>query len=121
MPPTTSYEFGDVLLVPFLFSDQTGSKQRPAVVISDGAAHSPHGDLIIMAITSVIRTEGGADAWLVADWAAAGLIKPSAFKPSFLSLAPSLVLRRLGSLSTSDATSLRAGLRRIFAHLLETG
>ena len=30
MPTTTAYEFGDVVLVPFRFTDQTGSKQRPA-------------------------------------------------------------------------------------------
>ena len=30
----TSFKPGDVLLVPYPFTDQTGSKQRPAVVIS---------------------------------------------------------------------------------------
>ena len=29
MPPTTGYSFGDVVLVPFPFSDQTGTKKRP--------------------------------------------------------------------------------------------
>ena len=28
----TGFRFGDVLLVPFPFTDQTGAKQRPAVV-----------------------------------------------------------------------------------------
>ena len=28
------YSFGDVVLVPFPFTDQSGSKKRPAVVIS---------------------------------------------------------------------------------------
>ena len=30
----TSYNFGDVVLVPFPFTDQTTNKKRPAVVIS---------------------------------------------------------------------------------------
>ena len=34
MPTTTGYEFGGVVLVPSPFTDQTGTKQRPAVVIS---------------------------------------------------------------------------------------
>lgn len=34
MPRMTAYDFGDVLLVPFPFTDQTGVKQRPAVVVS---------------------------------------------------------------------------------------
>jgi mRNA interferase MazF len=29
-----SFEFGDVVLVPFPFTDQTTSKKRPAVVVS---------------------------------------------------------------------------------------
>lgn len=31
MPPTISYSFGDVVLVPFPFTDQSGLKTRPAV------------------------------------------------------------------------------------------
>jgi mRNA interferase MazF len=30
----TAYERGDIVLVPFPFSDQTTTKKRPAVVIS---------------------------------------------------------------------------------------
>ena len=34
MPNTTAYSFGDVVLVPFTFTDQTASKKRPAVVVN---------------------------------------------------------------------------------------
>jgi hypothetical protein len=34
MPTTTACEFGDVVLVPFSFIDQTGSKHRPADTFS---------------------------------------------------------------------------------------
>jgi len=34
MPTTTDYEFGDVILVPFPFTDQRTTKRRPAVVVS---------------------------------------------------------------------------------------
>ena len=37
MPPTTSYSFGDIVLVSFPFTDQSAAKQRPAVVISSEA------------------------------------------------------------------------------------
>ena len=34
MPSMTAYNFGDVILVPFPFTDQSQAKQRPAVVVS---------------------------------------------------------------------------------------
>jgi hypothetical protein len=49
MPPTITYKFGDLGLVPFPFTDQTTSKKRPAVIVRLGAVHpapprrQPHG------------------------------------------------------------------------------
>jgi len=52
MLPTTSYRFGEVVLVPFPFTDQTGMKKRPAIVVSTAAYQARRQDLIIMAVTS---------------------------------------------------------------------
>lgn len=54
MPPTTPFEFGDIVLVPFPFTDQTGTKKRPAVIISSAACNQARRDLVIMAITKII-------------------------------------------------------------------
>jgi mRNA interferase MazF len=51
----TAYERGDVVLVPFPFTDQTTIKKRPAVVISSNNYNNTSPDIVIMAITS--RTE----------------------------------------------------------------
>jgi mRNA interferase MazF len=37
-----SYDFGDIVLVPFPFTDQSGIKKRPAVIVSS-AAYKPPG------------------------------------------------------------------------------
>lgn len=58
MPPTTSYSFGDIVLVPFPFTDQSRTKRRPAVVVSSRAYHLNRPDLIIMAVTSQVRPAG---------------------------------------------------------------
>ena len=54
-PSMTNYEFGDGVLVPFPFTDQTTSKKRPAVVVSSSVYHEERPDLIIMAITSQLK------------------------------------------------------------------
>jgi len=43
-----AYQFGDVVLVPFPFTDQSASKQRPGVVVSGLAYHRARRDVILM-------------------------------------------------------------------------
>jgi len=76
----TPFEFGDVILVPFPFTDQTTTKQRPAVVISSRTYHALRPDLVLMAVTSQLRAATWGDVE-VDDWRTAGLLKPSAIKP----------------------------------------
>ena len=59
----TGYEFGEIVLVPFPFTDQSATKHRPAVVISSTAYHRAHPDLIIMAVTSQQPTSDALGKW----------------------------------------------------------
>ena len=102
-----AHSFGDVVLVPFPFTDQLGAKKRPAVIISSKAYSANRRDLVIMAITSQVRTPLGFGEALVADWQPAGLIKLSVLKPVFATIDQSLVVRSLGALSMDDSRTLR--------------
>lgn len=114
MPPTTGYSFGDIVLVPFPFTDQSSTKRRPAVVISSGAYHRERADLIIMAVTSQVRPSGAMGEVYIGDGQSAGLIKPSAVKPVITTIEASVVLRRLGQIGEND----RQALRRAIATLI---
>jgi len=59
MPSTTSYKQGDVLLAPFPFTDQSGGKQRPAVVLRGDEYNRTHPDVILAPITGQIRDRVG--------------------------------------------------------------
>jgi len=113
MPPTIGYSFGDVVLVPFPFTDQTTAKRRPAVVISSAAYHHGRSDIIIMAVTSQMRSSGRFGEVKVKDWEKAGLLKASAIKPVITTIESSLVLKRLGSLGDQDRETLRTVVRQI--------
>ena len=109
----TDYEFGDVALVPFPFTDQTTTKQRPAVVISSTTYHRERSDLIIVAVTSQIRPTMQTGEATIVDWKSAGLLRPSVIKPVIATIDRQLVRKRLGHLATGDITSLKQALSAI--------
>jgi mRNA interferase MazF len=86
MPTTTGCEFGDVVLVPFPFTDQTATKKHPAA----GAGHIP-----------------------LQHWREAGLLKPSVLKPLLATVERRLVIRNLGRIEPHDREALGRGLRTI--------
>jgi mRNA-degrading endonuclease toxin of MazEF toxin-antitoxin module len=51
----TDYDFGDVVLVPFPFTDQTTTKKRPAVVVSSSVYNRERPDIVLVAVTSQMR------------------------------------------------------------------
>ena len=75
MPTTTDYSFGDVVLVPFPFTDQSAIKKRPAVIVSSANYHRSRADVILMAVTSQsaparqpdLRIQGWEEAGLLGD------------------------------------------------------
>ena len=106
------FEFGDVVLVPFPFTNQITSKQRPAVIVSQRAYARSRPDVVLMAITSQMRASlGFADTFLT-DWSSANLLKPSVVKPVFATLEQSLVIRQLGQLSAVDQAALSLAIRQ---------
>ena len=71
----TVYNRGDVVLVSFVFSDESGKKLRPAVVTSS-AAYNRARQEVISAVTSNVRRRLFGD-YLIANWKEAGLLFPS--------------------------------------------
>lgn len=69
----TGYEFGDIVLVPFPFTDQSTTKKRPAVVVSSESYHRDRPDVIILAVTSQGRRAPMAGDAVIVGWKGAGL------------------------------------------------
>jgi mRNA-degrading endonuclease toxin of MazEF toxin-antitoxin module len=109
----TNYKFGDVVLVPFPFTDQSASKKRPAVVVSSSAYHAGHVNLILIGVSSRIGTSTRVGEVVVADWKKAGLIGPSVLKAVITTVERKLVIRKLGALSDADRKAVEKALRVI--------
>ena len=109
----TRFEFGDVVLVRFPFTDQASAKQRPAVVVSSGAYHDARRDFVILAVTSQLHATAFGEE-RIASWQEAGLIRASALKPVLATVEDTLLLRKLGALALPDHDVVRRVLRAIF-------
>jgi mRNA interferase MazF len=107
MPNMTSYDRGDVVLAILPFSDLTGIKQRPAVVVS---VPHPSVDLFLLPLTSQIEHLQTGEFGL-ADWEAAGLLFPSAVKRGLFTLDKTRINRRVGHLAAADLERLDRALR----------
>ena len=102
-----SFSKNDVVLVRYPFSDLTGTKVRPAVVVNEP---HPSEDSLIVPLTS--KTDRlGAGEFVLVDWRAAGLHIPSAIKRGLYTIHDSLILKTVGRLSPRDSAQVERSLR----------
>ena len=94
---------GDVVVVPFPYSDLSQSKRRPAVVITPLMS----GDLILCQITSQAVTDGDAVRLDKSDFTIGSLSQPSNIRPNKLFTADShIVLYKAGTLKAEKVTEV---------------
>lgn len=87
---------GEVVLVPFPFSDLSQSKVRPAVCLADAG----RGDWVLCQITSSPYGDPAAIPLDASDFASGGLLVPSVARPGKLFTAHSaLMVRSVGILT----------------------
>ncbi len=101
MPGMTTYSRGDVVWVGFVFSDESGMKLRPAVVIRATGYHRARQEMVVAAITSNVERRLYGD-HRIADWKGAGLLFPSIATAILRTIKQAMAGRKLGSLSRAD-------------------
>ena len=108
----TGYEQGDVVLVRFVFTDETGIKRRPAVIISTDEYQRGRQEAIVAAITSNV------DRLLIGDhpiggWQEAGLLFPSVATGIVRTIKQAMIEHRLGTMPPGDMRAIQEKLRHI--------
>jgi len=102
-----SFSRNDVVLVAYPFSDRTGSKVRPAVIVS--GSHRSR-DLFVVPLTSRAdrMVEGE---FSLADWRNAGLNMASVVKRGLFTVHELFILKRVGTLGAMDTNRVNESLR----------
>jgi mRNA interferase MazF len=106
----TGYKRGDVVLVRFIFSDETGERQRPAVIVSSDAYHQSRQEAIIAAITSKTDRILVGD-HLITDWQEAGLLFPSVATGIVRTIKQGMIAKKLGTMPLPDMKRIEGNLR----------
>jgi mRNA interferase MazF len=104
------YQRGDVVYVPFQYSELSGGKVRPAVIVSTAEFLSAEHLYIVAAITS--NVSASALGHLLTDLVSAGLKVPSLVRPVLLTLSPDVMRQQVGRLAANDMQHVDAMLRR---------
>ena len=97
----TVYDKGEVVLVSFVFSDESGKKLRPAVVISSTAYNRARQEVIVAAVTSNVRRRFFGD-YLIANWKEAGLLFPCVATSILRTIRRTMIERKLGSMAKTN-------------------
>jgi mRNA interferase MazF len=104
------FNAGDVVLIGFPFTDLSGSKQRPAIVISSNWYNKNKTDVILAAITSQIPHKIEEDEYLLSpmEQNLAGLPKQSIIKVGkVITLDQRLIRKKIGHLPTETQSRIR--------------
>ena len=112
MQNTTGYNRGDVVLVEFVYSEETGSKRRPVLLLSSDQYMEGRQEVIVSAITSNTRRLLTGD-HLMFDWEEAGLLFPSVTTGILRTVKQSMIERKLGVVSPRDLAEIESNLIQI--------
>lgn len=112
----THYKRGDVVLLPFPFTDLTSSKQRPALIISEDDFNRDGVDVVVCAITSQNPDEASEYELSLKEKEIknAGLPKPSKVKcGKIVTLDSRLIKKKLGNISKPCLESVTGIINKI--------
>ena len=107
----TVYKRGDVVLVGFVFADESGKKVRPAVIVSRPAYQRSRHEVVVAAVTSNVQRRLFGD-HLIGDWKGAGLLFPSLATGTLRTIKLTMIARKLGTVPQPDMDAIDRELRR---------
>jgi len=110
---TTGYKRGDVVLVPFPFTDLSGAKNRPALVMSGDHYNQSTGDLIIAQITGNVAGTPRVGDYRIAGWQQAGLRAPSLLRVKLATIAAMRVRHSIGRIQSQDIQKIDIAIRSV--------
>ncbi len=104
------YRAGDVVVVPFPYSDRFAQKRRPALVVSNGELHAQ--GLVWLAMITTAKLSSQTYDVEIAGLAEAGLSAVSIVRPTKIAcVEPLRILRKAGALGEPQIKAIQKVMR----------
>ena len=107
------YKKWDIVLLPFPFTDLTITKKRPGLVISPDEYNNGQ-DVLIVFITSQLKTEKRMGDYLIEKWKESKLPLPSMIRIKIATIDKSIVIKKIGKLVKPDTIKFQKELLKFF-------
>ena len=114
--PGMTYKQGEIVLVPFPYSDLSGSKRRPVLVVSNDAYNRSFPDIIVAVITSKTKKPDNYSIPLLADDLEIGFLPESSLIRihKLFTIEKSRILKRFSFLKDEKLQEVLTLLRELF-------
>lgn len=106
-----AFNRGDVVLIPFPYTDLSATKTRPAIIISSPIYHTTRSELLLAYLSSQLSSLTPPLDYSLVGWKKAGLLKPSFVRPKIAAVDPKLIVYQIGALSKKDLLEVDRRLR----------
>ncbi|MBI2548681.1 type II toxin-antitoxin system PemK/MazF family toxin [Candidatus Woesearchaeota archaeon] len=104
----------EIVLLPYPFSDLTGKKVRPAVIVSNDAFNKKSADCIMVPLTTVIKDEPYSIEIDQQDLSSGRLLKPSRIRvDKIFAVEKNLITMKIGVLNLITFEKIKQEIIRI--------
>jgi mRNA interferase MazF len=103
-----TYSKGEIILLPYPFTDLTEHKVRPAVIV--GPNGEKYEDIFVVPLTSKVHNLTESE-FCLENWKESGLNVPTAVKRGCILIDAELVIKKVGILSKTDLERVNKALK----------
>ncbi|MEF2968137.1 type II toxin-antitoxin system PemK/MazF family toxin [Paenibacillus sp. M1] len=112
------YSQGEILLIPFPYSDLSSTKKRPVLVLSNTEYNQSHKDIVVAAITSNIAERDYLIQISESDLVKGQLKVESGIRvDKIYTFSDNIVIKSFGQISSEKMSQVRARLYELFSIL----
>lgn len=106
---------GDLVLLPYPFSDLESTKVRPALVISNNSFNKKSDDCIMVPLTTVIKDEPYSICIYNEDLSQGKLLKPSRIRvDKIFTVQKDLIIMKIGSINENVLDKIKKEIMKVF-------